>query len=127
MPNFPVDPPTSPVDKNVTLYHAQPHGNQDALRQLVRPEVFVNIEPLLDAKAQMLALHKSQKEWLDQSQGMESYIESMKMLCSHVGALSGRFRFAEGWRRHSHLGFCGEGDDPLVELLAEHTHVTESN
>jgi hypothetical protein len=34
-----------------------------------------------------------------------------------VGRLSRKFRHAEGWRRHSHLGFCAEDDDPLREAL----------
>jgi hypothetical protein len=34
-----------------------------------------------------------------------------------VGKLSRRFRHAEGWRRHSHLGFCAEDADPLRAAL----------
>ena len=34
-----------------------------------------------------------------------------------VGQLSGRFEYAEGWRRHLHLGFCAAGDDPLASTL----------
>ncbi len=41
MPNFPVDPPRPPSSQLVTIYHAQPYGNHDPLRTLVRPEIFV--------------------------------------------------------------------------------------
>jgi len=31
--------------------------------------------------------------------------------------MSRRFRHAEGWRRHSHWGFCAEDADPLRDAL----------
>lgn len=123
MPNFPVEPARAIVENDVTIYHAQPHGNQDAIRQTIRPDFFVDIGGLLSRKAEMLALHASQKVWLDESQGMESYIEAMKQLCREVGELSGRFTYAEGWRRHSHLGFCSENSNPLLDLLEAELYV----
>jgi LmbE family N-acetylglucosaminyl deacetylase len=117
MPNFAVDPPTPITEQPVTVYHAQPHGNRDGLGQPVRPEIFVDISAQLEIKAQMLAAHASQKQWLDESQGLDSYLASMRELCRDVGRLSGRFEYAEGWRRHSHLGFCAADVDPLVAAL----------
>ncbi len=118
MPNFPVEPPAAITDQPVTIYHAQPHGNCDGLRQPISPEMFVDITDVLDRKTEMLALHESQKLWLDRSQGMDSYLHTMHELCREVGRLSGRFEYAEGWRRHSHLGLCGAADDPLRTALA---------
>ena len=110
--------PNAPItDARVTLYHAQPHGNCDALGQPVVPSLFVDVTDVMDTKAEMLACHASQKRWLDESQGMDSYIDSMRQMSQAVGALSRNFAYAEGWRRHSHLGFCGEADDPLTESL----------
>ena len=117
MPNYPVQPPTPPVSQEVTVYHAQPHGNADGLRRPIHPDLFVDIGRVLTAKRQMLACHESQKRWLDHSQGMDSYLVAMEDLSREVGTLSARFEFAEGWRRHSHLGFCGPDDDPLYETL----------
>ena len=117
MPNFPVVPPRPAVSQEVTVYHAQPHGNCDALGQPIQPQIFVDISSVIDRKAQMLSLHESQRVWLDETQGMDSYVETMKHLSRDVGALSGRFEYAEGWRRHSHLGFCAADADPLVEAL----------
>jgi hypothetical protein len=37
-----------------------------------------------------------------------------------MGTLSGRCTFAEGWRRHNHLGFCEPGTDPLGEILGDY-------
>jgi LmbE family N-acetylglucosaminyl deacetylase len=104
----------APVPEEVTVYHAQPHGNVDPLRQPVQPDFFVDIESVLAEKRAMLGCHRSQKDWLDESQGMDSYLITMEMLGREVGALSGRFQNAEGWRRHLHLGFCAPDADPLV-------------
>jgi N-acetylglucosamine malate deacetylase 1 len=41
-------------------------------------------------------------------------------LMREVGRMSGRFEFAEGWRRHNHLGLCGAEDDPLRHSLANY-------
>ena len=117
MPNFAVDPPTPAIDQPVTVYHAQPHGNRDGLWQPVRPSIFVDIGAVMDQKTTMLAAHESQKRWLDESQGLDSYLQSMRDLSREVGAMSGDFTFAEGWRRHSHLGFCAADADPLVAAL----------
>ena len=117
MPNFPVIPPRDPVSQEVTVYHAQPHGNCDGLRQPVTPEFYVDVTDLIPQKRAALALHESQKRWLDVSQGMDSYLNTMEELCREVGKLSRTFTHAEGWRRHSHLGFCSAEADPLREVL----------
>ena len=120
MPNYPVEPAARPVSTDVTLYHAQPHGNTDGLRRAVHPDVRINIDSVVDDKQHMLAFHASQKEWLDESQGMDSYLLAMRQLSRSVAQLSpaGSCEYAEGWRRHSHLGFCAEHADPLCEALA---------
>jgi LmbE family N-acetylglucosaminyl deacetylase len=103
----------------VTVYHALPYGLHDPLRALVWPELFVDVSAVMDLKRQMLALHKSQREWLDVSQGVGSYVQSMEDMCRQVGDMSGHYRFAEGWTRHLHLGYCGEGTDPLSDALVD--------
>jgi len=120
MPNFPVDPPRSPTSKTVTLYHAQPYSNYDPLRHLVFPAFYVDVTDREEDKVAMLARHVSQKEWLDESQGLDSYLQALRDLDAAVGKMSGQYRYAEGWRRHLHLGFCGAEDDPLRDALAEH-------
>jgi N-acetylglucosamine malate deacetylase 1 len=118
MPNYPVDPPQAAVGKDVTVYHAQPHGNRDDLRQLVMPDFYVDIESVIETKSKALACHQSQKKWLDESQGMDSYLQFMQTLAENLGRMSGKVRFAEGWRRHNHLGFCAESADPLGDAIA---------
>ena len=100
MRNMPTDPPTPAVDRPVTVYHAQPHGNRDPLGAAVRPTHFVDVGgEVLEQKAAMLACHRSQQQWLDESQGFASYLETMRGLMREVGEWSGRFEHAEGWRR----------------------------
>jgi N-acetylglucosamine malate deacetylase 1 len=117
MPNFPVDPPTPIVEAPVTVYHAQPHGNRTPLGEPVVPGMFVDVTGCLEQKAAMLACHRSQKRWLDESQGLDSYIQTMRELMREVGRMSGRFEYAEGWRRHLHLGFCAADADPLAAAI----------
>ena len=120
MPNCVTDPPRAPVDQPVTLYHAQPHGNLDPLRQAVTPDFYVDIGSVIEEKRAMLASHASQKIWLDRTQGMDAYLDTMQAMAREVGAMSGRYEYAEGWRRRLHLGFCDEEADPLAEALAGH-------
>ena len=119
MVNAPVDPPTPPTFKDVALYHGQPHGNLDPMRRLVRAERYVDISSVLQRKREALACHKSQKEWLDVSQGYDSYLDSMVEAAAGVGKLSGKYEYAEGWRRHNPLGFSAADIDPLGDLLAD--------
>jgi N-acetylglucosamine malate deacetylase 1 len=116
MPNFPVDPPRAATATRVTVYHAQPYGHVTPLREPVRPEIFVDVTALQARKLAALAKHASQRQWLDESQGLDSYLATMQDLDRQCGAMSGRFEYAEGWRRHHHLGFCGPDDNPLLEV-----------
>lgn len=119
MPNWPVDPPREAVDQPVTVYHALPYGLRDPLRRPVTPDLYVDIGEVLPVKREMLAMHASQKEWLDATQGIDSYLDTMEEMSREVGRMSGHFEYAEGWTRHLHLGFCDEDDNPLVEDLPD--------
>jgi LmbE family N-acetylglucosaminyl deacetylase len=118
IPNYATEPARPPYDAPVAVYHALPHGLRDGLRQVIVPDCYVNIGPVLAQKRKMLAQHRSQKEWLDVSQGMGAYLCEMESLSREVGRMSRRYEYAEGWRRHSHLGFCDRQFDPLGALLA---------
>jgi LmbE family N-acetylglucosaminyl deacetylase len=125
MRNFPVDPPRPAIGGEVTVYHALPWGLRDSMRRVVKPGQFVDIGPSLAQKREALACHTSQKEWLDSSQGLDSYLITMEDMSREVGALSRLFVYAEGWRRHLHLGFCAENADPLSEALGERCIVSD--
>jgi N-acetylglucosamine malate deacetylase 1 len=121
MPNFPVEPARDAVGGKVTVYHAQPYSHRDPLGRVVEPHFFVDVSPLVEKKRAMLAHHASQKQWLDESQGLDSYLDTMQQLDAELGRMSGLFSHAEGWRKHLHLGFCGPDDDPLRAALAGRT------
>lgn len=120
IPNIPSDPPRAASFQNVTVYHAMPHGLRDPLGKRVHAEAYVNTTQVHAVKRQALAAHESQKHWLDVSQGMDSYLVSMDEASAEVGRMSGKFAYAEGWRRHLHLGFSTSAkDDPLRDALGE--------
>lgn len=119
MINFPTIPETKTIEQSVTLYHCLPFGLLDPLRRTILADVYVDVSEVIEQKKEMLAKHKSQKEWLDISQGMDSYLHSMVDLCGKVGKFSHKYEYAEGWIRHLHQGFCASDADPLFEALKE--------
>ena len=127
MPNFKTEPMTSHLeDHNVSLYHAMPHGLVDSYRKKVIPEAYVDITSVIDTKRSALAEHHSQHSWLEASQGMNSYLKSMDEMSEQMGLLSGKFKYAEGWRRRLHIGFSKEDQNPLKEALGD-IYYSESN
>lgn len=118
IPNYPMTEAEA-VDSEVTIYHALPYGLRDPLRRRIMPEYYVDIASVLTRKREMLAQHRSQKEWLDVSQGVNAYLSTMEQMSAEVGRMSGRFSYAEGWRRRNHLGYCSEEAHPLGEALGD--------
>jgi LmbE family N-acetylglucosaminyl deacetylase len=117
IPNF--DASTQAVGNyDCAIYHAMPHGLLDPLRRKVTPGIFIDTTSVLARKRDALKAHKSQQNWLEDSQGMNSYIKTMEDFSLKVGKMSGRFTHAEGWRRHLHFGFSADEYDPLEELSA---------
>ncbi|MCP4167532.1 MAG: LmbE family protein [Chloroflexi bacterium] len=117
IPNYPVDPPTPAVDKPVTVYHSMPHGLLTPMRRPVQPDLYVDVSDVLATKRATLARHRSQKEWLDVSQGIDSYLDYLELENREMGRMSENFDYAEGWIRHLHFGYCDENANPLVEHL----------
>ncbi|MHB9035299.1 MAG: PIG-L deacetylase family protein [Armatimonadota bacterium] len=124
MPNYETNPQVPAIDNQMCVYHAPPMGFCDQLRTPIIPDFFVDVSGVMDRKREMLSCHKSQKEWLDESQGHDNYLHLMDDIASQVGKLSGRFDYAEGWRRHLHLGYGPEDFDPLSDALPEHIAYT---
>jgi LmbE family N-acetylglucosaminyl deacetylase len=127
MQNAVVIPPREAVDKPVAVYHAMPYGLRDPLRRTPQADLFVDISSVLGQKKEMLAKHRSQKEWLDASQGMDSYLTEMEDQARACGKLSGEFDVAEGWIRRLHLGYCGPDDNPLAEALSFRPNLIHSS
>jgi LmbE family N-acetylglucosaminyl deacetylase len=119
MLNFRTVPQRRAIEGDVAVYHAMPHGLRDPLRRRIVPGAVVNIARVLDGKREALACHRSQQRWLDMSQGLNSYLQTMEDISRAVGRMSRRFKHAEGWRRHLHLGFSVKEIDPLREALGK--------
>ncbi len=118
IPNYKSDPPVAAVMGEMAVYHGQPAGLCDQLRNFIQPDFFVNVTDVTEKKRDALACHRSQKEWLDATQGMDSYLKTMENLSLKMGQASGCFQHAEGWRRHDHLGFSASPNfDPLCDAL----------
>ncbi len=119
MPSYESEPPVPSYNKPVAVYHSLPHSLMDMQCTLIEPEFVVDITEVMGQKREMLAQHVSQKEWLDATQGMDSYIEDMVDVSRLVGMRYGGCAYAEGWRRHNHMGFCEPDFAPLQTILAD--------
>jgi LmbE family N-acetylglucosaminyl deacetylase len=85
----------------------------------------VHTTPVRTRQVKALAAHQSQQDWLDVSQGMNSYIQAGEEVSRTLGKLSKKFKFAEGWRRHLHFGFSSEELDPLKDVLGKNYLVNQ--
>jgi|SRR5687768_3857866 len=117
IPGYRSTPPRAIAPGPVTIYHASPHGLRDWLRQAIVPGAFVDTTTVHRRKREALECHESQGQFLDATQRMNSYLRTMDEFSLAMGRMSRRFKYAEGWRRHLHWGFCEEGDDPLRDAL----------
>ncbi|HSI77627.1 MAG TPA: PIG-L deacetylase family protein [Lunatimonas sp.] len=115
VPNFKAPFPAV-TNYNCAVYHALPHGLMDPLGQTVIPEIFIDTESVHAIKREALNAHKSQKNWLEDSQKMDSYIAAMEDFSMRTGSMSEEFSHAEGWRRRTHFGFSDPDFDPLKGL-----------
>jgi LmbE family N-acetylglucosaminyl deacetylase len=94
-----------------------PHGQCSPLREPFTPEIYVDTSKVHAAKREALACHASQKEWLDRTQGQESYLSTMDEFSQRLGKATRKFKYAEGWTRHLHYGYGAIDDDPLRDVL----------
>jgi len=120
-------PPMEATDQDVYLYHAQPHTNRDDMRNLVIPSLFVDITSQMNTKLKMLGCHESQRQWLDETQGLDDYLETMRTSGAEVANLCNRpgWEYAEGFRQHSHVGFSARDRDILADILGSAAHRPE--
>lgn len=119
IPNFTTGRGSPAWSGDTTVYHAMPVGLCDPLRRRVTAGAYVDTTTVQKKKLAALACHESQHGWLQATQGMNSYLLQMEEMAREVGRMSRRFRVAEGWRRHSHMGFCAPDADPLRDALGK--------
>lgn len=118
--NAPCRPMRPVYPGDVAVYHGMPHGLRDMMGKIIRSGLWVDVAPHIEMKKRMLACHASQKQWLDATQGMDSYLQTMVDLSAAMGGMSGKFKYAEGWRRHNPIGYSADlSFDPLREALGK--------
>ncbi|WP_315850640.1 MULTISPECIES: PIG-L family deacetylase [Pirellulaceae] len=97
------------------LYYADPiEGRNPYTGEPVMPTVTIDISDVIETKAQMLACHASQREWLRAHHGMDEYLDAMKRHSAERGTLIGT-NYGESFRQH--LGHAFPQNDLLAELL----------
>ena len=115
IPNFLADRRIGPVVPHIPhLYYCDPIEGKDALGRDAPPGFRVNISKVIDTKADMLAAHASQRDWLMKHHGMDHYLQAMRDWSARRGRESG-VQFAEGFRQH--LGHSYPQNNILAELL----------
>ena len=62
-------------------------------------DFYVDVTAVIEEKKQMLAEHKSQREWLREHHGMDNYITTMEEWSRRIGERCG-VEMAEGFRRY---------------------------
>ncbi len=123
IPNFMADRTLGPpLDHIPHLYYCDPIEGKNPLGADVAPSFSIDISAVIDTKAEMLARHTSQREWLLKHHGMDQYVQAMKdwgaqrgKQCGKQGGKEGGVPFAEGFRQH--LGHSYPQDNVLGELL----------
>jgi LmbE family N-acetylglucosaminyl deacetylase len=103
-----------PTDHIPHLYYCDPIEGKDLLGRPVSPQFHVDISPLIEEKAALLACHASQRNWLFKHHGMDQYLIAMREWSAHRGRECG-VAFAEGFRQH--LGHSYPQDNLVGELL----------
>ena len=84
------------------------------------PEFLVNTADTISIQKDMLRCHRTQKEWLDVTQGPDVYLKGIDESAEMCAKFSGKFTAAEGWIQHNHMGFAASADfNPLADALKE--------
>ena len=117
-PNFDTGerPAHSPTEAIPHLYYAAPAAGTDILGLPVPSTLYVDIASVMGLKMDMLACHRSQREWLRAQHGMDEYLDEARRWNAQLGTQAG-CEYAEGFRQH--LGHPYPQDDKLGELLRD--------
>lgn len=116
IPNFLADRDIGPpLDQIPHLYYCDPLEGKDALGREIPPGFSIDITDVMDLKADTLAAHASQRDWLMKHHGMDQYLESMRSWGRERGKGCG-VEYAEGFRQH--LGHSYPQSNTLARLLS---------
>lgn len=96
------------------LYYCDPMEGIDPLGHPVTPTTYVDISDVLDRKAEALACHASQRDWLLAHHGMDEYLEAMRR---HARMRGGQVNVAAAEGFVQHRGHAYPRNDLLAELF----------
>nr|WP_321411985.1 PIG-L family deacetylase [uncultured Allomuricauda sp.] len=108
-----------PLENVPHLYYADSVQGKDRFGERIHGDILVDITTSMDLKEQMLACHKSQRDWLRKMSKVDEYIIMMKDFSASNGTLIGS-DYAEGYRQH--LGFSYPQNNLLKEVLNGFVH-----
>lgn len=95
------------------LYYCDPVESIDPRGNRVEPTTWVDIGPQLEKKAEMLACHRSQRDWLRAHHGTDEYIDAMRR---HAAMRGGEMGVVAAEAFVQHLGHAYPKKDILAEL-----------
>lgn len=107
-------PGVAPFEPTPHLYYLDAIEGKDKFGNEISPSTIVDISSTIEIKANMLACHASQREWLQKHHGMDQYLVAMRQ----QGEMTGKkisVSYAEGFRQH--LGHAYPQDNLLLEVL----------
>ena len=96
------------------LYYCDAIEGKDLLGRPVEAGFRIDVSAVIEKKAEMLAAHTSQRDWLLKHHGLDHYVAAMRDWGAHLGRSAG-IAFAEGYRQH--LGHSYPQDNLLGALL----------
>jgi LmbE family N-acetylglucosaminyl deacetylase len=98
------------------LYYCDPLEGIDPFGKPIQPTTRIDISGQLEKKAEMLACHASQREWLRAHHGTDEYIDAMRRHAALRGREAG-VAAAEAFVQH--LGHAYPKTDLLAELFGK--------
>jgi LmbE family N-acetylglucosaminyl deacetylase len=112
IPNFLMERRLGPPLPHIPhLYYCDAIEGKDPLGRDVPAGFVIDVSGVIDTKAEMLARHASQREWLLKHHGMDQYIEAMKHWSTRRGQ---EIDVAHGEGFRQHLGHSYPQDNALA-------------
>ncbi len=97
------------------LYYCDPLEAKDPLGNVIQPTTYVDITEHVEKKAEMLACHDSQRQWLLDHHGIDEYLNAMR----RHGAMRGQeIGVASAEAFVQHRGHAYPQNDLLKELFS---------
>ena len=104
------------TDHIPALLYMDAQEGKDILGNRITPHFHVDITDQIDKKAEMLACHQSQREWLRRQHGVDEYLHAMRRHAASRGQEVGR-EYAESFLQHR--GHAYPQENPLEEWLGD--------